>query len=178
MRDYSEWFAERLRRGLGEMSQADLLAILKENGFEMTQQRLSHYMNGRNYPDPPVLKELARAMGVSADWLLGLTEQQLPADDLNEMVNRAKGEGRIDKVMRRLPPEEQRAVLQYADYLASRVRVEQEKVAHETEAEESQQISIEAQQWLESIEKTKGLPTRQEIEKIFRDKGLLVDGAA
>lgn len=118
--DYAEWFAARLRCAMGGMSQAELIGILRENGFEMMQQRLSHYMQGRNYPDPPVLKELAHAIGVSADWLLGLTEQQLPAEDLNEMASRARGEGRIDKIMRQLPPEQQREVLSYAEYLLSR----------------------------------------------------------
>jgi transcriptional regulator with XRE-family HTH domain len=93
---------------------------LAENGFEMTGGRLSHYMQGRNYPDPPVLTELAKALGVSADWLLGLTEESLPVDDLVEMLGAAQVENYADKIsktLNTLSREEKQQVIQYAEFL-------------------------------------------------------------
>lgn len=173
--DYSEWFAGRLREALGSMPQADLLKLLKQNGFDMTQQRLSHYMQGRNYPDPPVLKELAKALGVSADWLLGLTEQSLPVADLDEMVAQAKGEGKLNKVMRNLSPDKQQQVYQFAEFLLSRQPAIESYVDG---LSESERIAHEAHKWLDSIERTRGTTTRKEIEKVFRDRNLFVDSAS
>lgn len=174
---YAEFFARRLREALGSRPQVDVLKLLAQNGVEMTQQRLSHYMQGRNYPDPPILKELVKELGVSADWLLGLTEQSLPAADLDEMAAQARGEGRINKIMRSLPPDEQLQILRFAEYLLSRHESAQ-GVGSDAEHEESRRLASEASKWLESIERTRGLQVRQEIEKVFRDKNLLVGDSA
>lgn len=176
--EYSEWFAERLRKALGTMKQAELIELMKQNGFDMQQQRLSHYMIGRNYPDPPVLKELVKALGTSADWLLGLTEQPLPAADLDEMAAQARGEGKINRVLKNLPKDKQQQVIQFAEYLLSRQPLSQSDntAAESDEAilNESRRIASEARQWLDSIQRTRDLKTRQEIEKIFRDKNIFV----
>lgn len=176
--DYAEWFAARLREALGAMQQSELIKLIKQNGFDMQQQRLSHYFQGRNYPDPPVLKELAKALGVSADWLLGLTEQPLPVADLDEMAAQARGEGRINRILKNLPKDKQQQVIQFAEYLLSRQSLSQSDgtAAGSDEAvlNESRRIASEARQWLDSIQRTRDLKTRQEIEKIFRDKNLFV----
>lgn len=178
--NYAEWFAKRLRKALsmGSMKQSGLLTILDENGFEMNQQRLSHYFNGRNYPDPPILKELAKGLGVSADWLLGLTEQSLPAADLDEMAAQARGEGKINKVMKKLPPDKQQQVMQFAEYLVSQLPASDGSSAGDTQLEESKRIAREAHQWLDSIQRTRGKDVRDEIEKIFRDKNLFIDSTS
>jgi transcriptional regulator with XRE-family HTH domain len=116
---YSLQFAERLRDARGEMPQTELLSLLKEQGLELTQARLSHYENGRNYPDPPILAALATALGVSADWLLGLTTEELPVADLQEKLAAATGEHRINKIMRKLPKDKQEQVMTFAEYLLS-----------------------------------------------------------
>lgn len=176
--DYAEYFAGRLREALGAMQQTELIKLIKQNGFEMQQQRLSHYFQGRNYPDPPVLKELVKALGISADWLLGLTEQPLPAADLDEMAAQARGEGRINRILKNLPKDKQQQVIQFAEYLLSRQPLSQsdDTAAGSDEAvlNESRRIASEARQWLDSIQRTRDLKTRQEIEKIFRDKNLFV----
>lgn len=119
-----QWFASKLREALEAMgaTQADLQKLLEEAGHPIEQQRLSHLMQGRNYPNPEDLKELVKALGVSADWTLSLTSQSLPAADLDEMVLRSKGEGRIDRAMRDLAKEEQDQVLAFAEFLRFRRR--------------------------------------------------------
>jgi transcriptional regulator with XRE-family HTH domain len=117
MEDYAEKFAKRLRSTWGDKAQTELIALMKQNGFEITPGRLSHYMTGRNSPDPEVLAELARAMGVSADYLLMLTDEQLPVADLSEQLANTKGEGKIDKLLKAMTPEQRRQVIAYAEYL-------------------------------------------------------------
>lgn len=122
MDEYAEWFGARLREALGEMKQVDLVEDIKENGFEISAGQLSHYMQGRRYPDPPVLREIARALDVSADWLLGLTDKSEPVAELVEQLAHAKGESPIDKVMKELPPSEREQVMGFAKYLLARTR--------------------------------------------------------
>ena len=179
---FAEWFAKRLRDALGDTPQADLLRLLKQNGFEMAQARLSHYMQGRNYPDPPVLKQLAMALEVSADWLLGLTDEKLPVADLEEMLRTAKGESRIDVVVNKLPAEKKQQVLQFAEYLLAQEGNQVERgrimIGGTAHLAESQRIQVEARQWLDSIERTRGVDVRKEIERTLRDKGIFINSAS
>lgn len=170
-----QWFAQRLRKALGDTPQAEIIALMKENGFEITQQRLSHLFQGRNYPDPPTLRELVRALAVSSDWLLGLTDQSLPADDLNEMLSHAKGEGRINKLMRNLPQDKQAQVLQFAEFLQSRQSSNGTAGSHVNATSEAQQIARDAEKLLDLIERTRGLDKRHEVERLFRDKNIMLD---
>lgn len=179
---YAEWFAKRLNKALelGSMKQAGLLTILKENGFEIQQQRLSHYFNGRNYPDPPVLKELARGLGVSADWLLGLTEQSLPAADLDEMAAQSRGEAKINKMMKKLPQEKQQQVLQFAEYLLYQAGINRENVPtiHPIPLSEEQRLNLAAERILDLVEENHGLPARKRIERQIREQFSDDDSAA
>ncbi len=116
---YARDFAKRLRDARGDMPQADLLRLLEEQGTSLRQARLSHYETGRNYPDPPILALLATVLGVSADWLLGLTGEPLPVADLEEKLAAATGNHKINKIMDRLPKEKQRQLIDFGEYLAS-----------------------------------------------------------
>lgn len=117
--EYAQAFAKRLRDARGDIPQADLLQLLKENGQSVLQARMSHYENGRNYPDPPILAALAKALGVSADWLLGLTEIELPVADLEERLATATGQHKINRIMDRLSKERQQQLLDFANFLLS-----------------------------------------------------------
>lgn len=63
--------AKRLRqaRQARHLSQGGLAAAL---GGEVTQSAISYWESGKNLPTVDSLRELCRALGVSADWLLGL----------------------------------------------------------------------------------------------------------
>lgn len=182
MDTFAEWFAKRLRDALGDTPQADLLRLLKQNGFEIAQARLSHYMQGRNYPDPPVLKQLAMTLEVSTDWLLGLTEEKLPVADLEEMLRTAKGESRIDLVANKLTADKKQQVLQFAEYLLAQEGNQAERgrvvLSGTSNLAESQRIQTEARQWLDSIERARGVDVRKEIEKTLRDKGIILNSAS
>ena len=69
-------FPMRLREAMKkrETNQTHLVARIKsEFGVSMQRQSLSQYMNGQTKPDTEKLAVIARALGVSADYLLGLT---------------------------------------------------------------------------------------------------------
>ena len=134
MDEYAEWFGARLREALGAMPQVDLVELIKGNGFEITPGRLSHYMQGRRYPDPPALKEMAKALGVSADWLLGLTEESATVAELEEQLARAKGESPIDKLMEKLPPGDREQVITFANYLLAQAGQTREERVSRTQA--------------------------------------------
>ena len=72
-------FATRLRELMKERgtNQTKLSAqILEEQGQVMQRQTISQYMNGQSKPDTERLTLLCRALDISADYLLGLSEVQ------------------------------------------------------------------------------------------------------
>ena len=72
-------FATRLREVMASKgtNQTKLAAqLMEEHGQTMQRQTLSQYMNGQSKPDTERLAMLCKTLGVSADYLLGLTEVQ------------------------------------------------------------------------------------------------------
>lgn len=162
------------------MTQTGLLQTMAENGFPFTQQRLSHIMQGRNYADPPVLRELVRAMGISADYALGLTEEPLPAAYLDEQLKQIEGEGKLDRLVNKLPKEKQQQVFEYVEYLLSKEPGgrSSDAMAESRRLAEARQVNAEMRALLDSVERTRGLAARQELDKVFRDKGLYIGQAS
>ena len=76
-------FADRLKqaRNARGLSQADLAAALHLSGaVEVTQSAVSYWESGKNQPTLDAFVALTRALGVSADWLLGIDGGALPKD--------------------------------------------------------------------------------------------------
>jgi transcriptional regulator with XRE-family HTH domain len=166
MLNYAEWFAARLRSLLGEMTQTDLIVLMRQNGYEMKAGRLSHYMQGRNYPDPDVLAQFAKAFEVSADYILGLTEETTPVEELKEQLAAARGNGQVDKIISRLTKEQREQVLGYAEYLAA----QNTPVLTQREREQEEILVM-----LKSVEKLCGRAVRLQIEQSLRGRGLPLD---
>ena len=61
----------RLKELRGEEPQAKFAASL-----ELPQQTYSRYESGKSEPPLALLKDIALKFGVSADWLLGLTDKR------------------------------------------------------------------------------------------------------
>lgn len=72
-------FADRLKqaRSARGLSQADLASAL---AGEVTQSAVSYWESGTNLPTLDAFVALTQALGVSADWLLGLDGGALPKD--------------------------------------------------------------------------------------------------
>ena len=76
-------FADRLKqaRSARGLSQADLASALHGmRAGEVTQSAVSYWESGKNLPTLDAFVALTQALGVSADWLLGLDGGALPKD--------------------------------------------------------------------------------------------------
>lgn len=62
--------AARINKGMKQVEVAEIL--------EITQGSLSQYELGRSEPKASVLWQMSRIFGVSADWLLNLTDDMNP----------------------------------------------------------------------------------------------------
>lgn len=129
METSSSTFGKNMQRRREDMllTQPDLLERLKEYGVDVKQATLSHYETGRRFPDPPVMAAIARSLDVSVDYLLGLTENESPVAELLEELEKATGEGKINRIMRKLPKEKQSQIMSFAEFLLS----EEKKIAEE-----------------------------------------------
>lgn len=97
----SDRFGDRLKqaRAARGLSQADLAAALQAGAIEVTQSAVSYWESGKNLPTLDAFVALTRALGVSADWLLGIDGGALPKDA-----------ERLAKQIAALPPARRRAV--------------------------------------------------------------------
>ena len=77
-------FASRLA-GIMEarnMTQLKLVETITANGGTIQRQTISQYMAGVSKPDTERLTMLCKALNVSADYLLGLSNMEIPSADL------------------------------------------------------------------------------------------------
>jgi transcriptional regulator with XRE-family HTH domain len=99
---------ERLREArerLG-LTQAQLGALLHVSGPTITR-----YETGVNKPNPETLRELAKVLRVSVDYLLGLTD--LPTHSISV----AKEAAALYRATEGLPPEDLERLYDYIKYL-------------------------------------------------------------
>jgi transcriptional regulator with XRE-family HTH domain len=96
----------RKERGITQTDLADLIGS--------TQRAISHYETVAEFPPANVIVDLARALGVSTDQLLGLkpTKKTLPTDDPDVRRLWKKFQRVLD-----LPEKDQRAVLRLVSSL-------------------------------------------------------------
>ena len=80
-RDRLPIFRRRLNELLGEMSTTEFAEKVG-----LSRQTMGFYLNGDRIPDSITLSQICRVCGVTADWLLGLTNDPCPkpcaVDDL------------------------------------------------------------------------------------------------
>lgn len=74
-------FGERLRELRGELSQCD---FAKKLGVPQTSY--SGWESDAKAPAAPVVAQIANAIGVSADWMLGLSDIRVKTSDINEIT--------------------------------------------------------------------------------------------
>ena len=102
-------FGDRLKqaRSARGLSQADLAAALaRSSAGEVTQSAVSYWESGKNLPTLDAFAALTQALGVSADWLLGIDGGALPKDA-----------ERLAKQIAALPPARRRAVATLVTHL-------------------------------------------------------------
>lgn len=99
------------------LEQKEVLAELKKYGLDRTQGSLSQIERGIRLPSVEMLYVLASYLQTSTDYLLGLTDNELSAADIQEEIATGRGEGKIDKLMNRLSREQRQQVVNFAEYL-------------------------------------------------------------
>lgn len=100
-------------------SQADLLAELKSYGLDRTQGSLSQIETGKRLPSVEMIYVVARFLGTSVDYLLGLTDNALSTQDSEEELSLNRQEGRIVQLMRLLPRDRQAQMVEFGEWLLS-----------------------------------------------------------
>jgi hypothetical protein len=70
---------------------------------------------------------MAQALEVSVDYLFGLTTTESPVSELLEELERATGEDRINKIMRKLPKDKQAQIVSFAEFLLSQEKKTEEE---------------------------------------------------
>jgi len=102
--------AARTARGLTQVQLAELT--------RSTQRNISHYETGAGYPPVPVITELARALDVSTDELLGARNGRTPAARKEQEDPQLKRLWKKFRQVTRLPDKDQRAVIRLINSLA------------------------------------------------------------
>lgn len=116
-----------LREEMG-YTQTELGEQLAAHGVTVSQGHMGHMESGRRMPSVEVLTALAQVLDTSTDYLLGMTENQLSAKDVEEELAAGGIGGRFERVMARLSPGRRDQVVEYANYLAMVDQVSSEQV--------------------------------------------------
>lgn len=111
--------AERLRESrlqLG-LTQKEVAQELKKRfGITVRQSYLSQLETGtKDAPTLPLLAALAQVLETSSDYLLGVTDNQLPVRDIEEEAQAGGPGGRLSQILARLPYDKQAEVLSVAE---------------------------------------------------------------
>lgn len=159
------------RARLGK-SQSDLIDELKKYGLDRSQGSVSQIENGIRLPSVEILYVIAQFLDTSTDYLFGLTGSELSAADIEEELNKAKGEGKINKLMRDMSKARQKQVLDFAEYLLSRETDSQRqapRISHLPKNEIQRNIAtIRAQ--LDSVQQKYGTDGRRDMEQAIWDE--------
>lgn len=102
--------AARKARGMTQVQLAQVLGT--------TQRNISHYETGAGYPPAPVIAELAQALRVSADELLGVRNGKTPTAGKQQDDPRVRRLWKKFQQVARLPDKDQRAVIRLINSLA------------------------------------------------------------
>lgn len=101
----------RLEKGYNQKYFAERLNI--------TQQTYSDYETGRTNPTPETLKEIAKLLECSIDYLLGFADDFGSIAVVSEKKTLSKDEENLLKFYRVLSQSEQRQVCDYINFLIS-----------------------------------------------------------
>ena len=88
-----ETFADRLKLAMEKqnMKQADLIRAANERGVKLGKSHVSQYVGGKTVPREGILRFLAEALRVEADWLRGGAAGILRADDVSGPAGPGEG---------------------------------------------------------------------------------------
>ena len=97
----------------------DLTQIAVARYLGISQQTYSSYELGFSAVSSNYLAKLAAFYGVSADYLLGLTAFEKPADTMEQIYAKGESLGRINTRMLNLSPERRKMLVDYLGFLTA-----------------------------------------------------------
>lgn len=99
---YMSTLGERLKliRKENNLTQEELGKI-----FGLTKYSISLYENNKTSPNDDFKAKIASYFNVSVDWLLGLTDEKLPADKIKEAtaIYRKSNQYSLDDFLKKIP---------------------------------------------------------------------------
>lgn len=108
---------KELRQQMG-MTQPDAMEALERKGVTIAQSHMSNLENGTKLPSLPLLAALAQVYETSVDYLLGLTDNQLSARDMERELRTGGVSGRIGQIMADLSDKARSDLLAIAEAFA------------------------------------------------------------
>lgn len=167
-------FRDNLLSLRGKMTQADVLGMFAEQGWELKQSALSHYENGKRRPNFSILLKFATVYETSTDFLLGATEEEKSIAKLQDELKAARGGGPIHRIMNALPVNKQKQILDFAEYLLSQEPQEQPSktipIISPLPLTEQQRNLATVKAILDSVEQKYGIDARRDMERRIRDQ--------
>jgi transcriptional regulator with XRE-family HTH domain len=109
-------------------TQDDVAERLVALGVTVGQGQIGHIEAGRRLPSIDLLVGLAQVFDTSTDYLLGLTDNQLSAEGIEEELAAGGIGGKAERIMARLSQPRREQVVEYANYLALIDQVSNEQV--------------------------------------------------
>jgi transcriptional regulator with XRE-family HTH domain len=132
-RDYINTMGKRLRIHREEMrlSQTDMVQRMREEcAIDVRSAHISGIENGNKLPSAPVLAAIARVLNVSADYLLMLTNDPRPVDDVpTPDVGMSPEAEEVARITDGLPPFQRSALLAHARILETMERESERNVS-------------------------------------------------
>lgn len=109
-----EGFPERLRNLRGEkgLLQRELAAKLN-----LSRVAITHYEQGKRFPEWDTLQKIADLFGVSVDYLLGRSDSRIGPTNKNDNKNETLAAHRNDDPTQELPEEARRSLEEFKDYI-------------------------------------------------------------
>ncbi len=114
-------FAERLKqlRSESNLRQEDLATIIS-----MHRATIGKYETNERFPDKETLIALSKFFNVSVDYLLGITDIRLPAEELiKKGTVKVKEPTEIEKISSELSERERQELKNYANYLHTKSKL-------------------------------------------------------
>ncbi|MCL6516590.1 helix-turn-helix transcriptional regulator [Alicyclobacillus sp.] len=146
-------FPDRLRqlRNERKWSQEEL-----GRRINVTKVSVSGYENGNRMPDTDTLQKIADVFGVSIDYLLGRSDVKEPGEKIPDDQYVSPDERKLLETVRGLPPDKQRQVTQFADFLKSQESKE-DKHREESAALDSEDVDADITEIAAHLESEYGI---------------------